>query len=156
MEILDGLTPELFAEKSMEVLDALSDDVSRAKIPLISNWENFNRLRDMQLVRFRGLVQNMLDPEIYLETYETKSDNNTITMRKGKYRDSLKLEVNSKRFRKIPFFFSHENSFVKIFVFFPLKINDLFSGKRRSGIRFTVKCARRKTSNFHGFHTRSK
>lgn len=94
METLDALTPELFIEKSDEVLEALSNEEIRAKIPLISNWENFNRLRDMQLVRFRGLVQNMLDPEIYLNEYQTKSDNDTLTMRKGKFRDNLKLEAN--------------------------------------------------------------
>lgn len=45
MEILDALTPELFAEKSVEVLEALSNEVNLSKIPLISNWENFDRLR---------------------------------------------------------------------------------------------------------------
>lgn len=90
---MESLTPELFMEKSAEVLDALKNENTRAKIPLISNWENFNRLKDMQLVRFRGLVQNMLDPEIYLETYQTKGDNDTLSMRKGKFRDNLKLEV---------------------------------------------------------------
>ncbi|XP_055316672.1 mini-chromosome maintenance complex-binding protein isoform X2 [Sitodiplosis mosellana] len=94
METLEALTPELFAEKSVEVLEALSKEVNLVKIPLISNWENFNQLRDMQLVRFRGLVQNMLDPEIYLESYQTKSDTDTLTMRKGKFRDNLKLEAN--------------------------------------------------------------
>lgn len=93
METIETLTPESFMEKSTEVLEALSNDQVRSKIPLISNWENFDRLKDMQLVRFRGLVQNMLDPEIYLETYQTKNGNNTFSMHKGKFRDNLKLEV---------------------------------------------------------------
>lgn len=92
---MESLTPELFMEQSAQVLEALSNEVIRAKIPLISNLENFNRLTDMQLVRFRGLVQNMLDPEIYLESYQTKSDNDTLSIRKGKFRDNLKLEVTS-------------------------------------------------------------
>lgn len=45
MEILDSLTPELFAEKSVEVLEALKNEVNLNRIPLISNWENFDRLR---------------------------------------------------------------------------------------------------------------
>lgn len=90
---MESLTPEQFMEKPAEVLEALSNEITRSKIPLISNWENFNRLKDMQLVRFRGLVQNMLDPEIYLDTYQTKAENGVISTRKGKFRDNLKLEV---------------------------------------------------------------
>lgn len=90
---MESLTPELFMKKSAEMLDALSDDSVRSKIPLISNWDNFNQLKDMQLVRFRGLVQNMLDPEIYLETYQTKTDDDQFALRNGKFRDNLALKV---------------------------------------------------------------
>lgn len=93
MEVVDSLTPDLFIQRSSEILEALSDESIRVKIPLISNWSTFNRLKDMQLVRFRGLVQNMLDPEIYLETYQTKNDHDVLQIRKGKFRDNLKLEV---------------------------------------------------------------
>ncbi|XP_031627150.1 mini-chromosome maintenance complex-binding protein [Contarinia nasturtii] len=94
METLESLTPDVFTEKSTEVLETLSNEAYRAKIPLISNWENFNQLKDMQLVRFRGLVQNMLDPEIYLQSYQVKSDNENVSLRNGKYRDNLKLQAN--------------------------------------------------------------
>lgn len=90
---MESLTPDIFMEKAGEVLDALSNEEIRTKIPLISNLDNFDRLTDMQLVRFRGLVQNMLDPEIYLETYQTKNENDALFMRKGKYRDTFKLQV---------------------------------------------------------------
>jgi hypothetical protein len=30
-------------------------------------------LRDGQLVRFRGMVQDMYDPEIYMAEYETRN-----------------------------------------------------------------------------------
>lgn len=93
METVESLTPEMYLEQSSEVLAALSNEINRVKIPLISNWENFDRLKDMQLVRFRGLVQNMLDPEIYLETYQTKTDTETLQLRKGKFRDNIKLKV---------------------------------------------------------------
>lgn len=94
MEVIDSLTPELFMERTAEILAVLSNESIRTKIPLISNWENFDRLKDMQLVRFRGLVQNMLDPEIYLATYQTKNDTEMRQIRNGKFRDDLKLEVN--------------------------------------------------------------
>lgn len=93
METIESLTPEIYLEQSSKVLEALSNETDRVKIPLISNWENFNRLKDMQLVRFRGLVQNMLDPEIYLETYQTKTATGVLQLRKGKFRDNFKLKV---------------------------------------------------------------
>ena len=59
---------------------------------------------DMQLVRFRGLVQNMLDPEIYLESYQTKTDAETLALRKGKFRDNLKLQVSVTSVKSIELF----------------------------------------------------
>lgn len=94
METIETLTPESFVQRSNEILKIVSDEAVRAKIPLISNWENFNQLKDMQLIRFRGLVQNMMDPEIYLETYETKDDNNVVRTRKTKFRENIELEVS--------------------------------------------------------------
>lgn len=95
MDVIESLTPELFIERDSEILEMLSNEMIRSKVPLISNWSNFDHLKDMQLVRFRGLAQNMLDPEIYLEKCQTKNENSTIQMRNGKYRDNFKLEVKS-------------------------------------------------------------
>lgn len=95
MEILDSLTPELFIERQTDVLDAVSNGRVRAKIPLISNLDNFDQLNDGQLVRFRGLVQNMYDPEIYLERYQIKDVNSDQHHAcNGKYRDNVKLKVS--------------------------------------------------------------
>lgn len=95
MEFLDSLTPELFNEHHTDILEAVANGSVRAKIPLISNLDNFDRLTDGQLVRFRGLVQNMFDPEIYLEQYQIKDVNSDVHhTRNGKYRDNLKLKVN--------------------------------------------------------------
>lgn len=97
MEILDALTPESFIERRTEVLEAISNGSVRAKIPLISNLDSFDQLNDGQLVRFRGLVQNMFDPEIYLERYQIKDVNNDEHQTcNGKYRDNLKLKVSPK------------------------------------------------------------
>lgn len=93
MDLFDSLTPESLVERQSEILDAVSNGNVRAKIPLISNLENFDQLNDGQLVRFRGLVQNMYDPEIYLEQYQVKDAENAVHTRTGKYRDNLKLKV---------------------------------------------------------------
>lgn len=95
MEILDSLTPELFIERQADVLQAVSDGRVRAKIPLISSLDSFDQLHDGQLVRFRGLVQNMFDPEIYLERYQIKDVNSDQHHAcNGKYRDNVKLKVS--------------------------------------------------------------
>lgn len=94
MELIQSLTPEQFIERSNEISEILLDESVRAQIPLISNWRNFNGLKDLQIVRFRGLVQNMLDPEIYLERYQTKSEDDSMQLRNGKYRDNFRLAVS--------------------------------------------------------------
>lgn len=78
-------------------------EIKTIKIIRITHQNGFFRA-DMQLVRFRGLVQNMLDPEIYLESYQTKTDTETLTLRKGKFRDNLKLNVSVTVVKSIVFF----------------------------------------------------
>lgn len=96
MVSLNELTPELLCSNLPETLAALKDDAVWNQIPLISNLPNFDQLKEMQLVRFRGLVQDMLDPEIYLETFQTKcGETGDVKSRNGKYRDNVKLEVIS-------------------------------------------------------------
>lgn len=95
MVSLDELTPELLSTNLSETLMTLKDDDVWKRIPLISNLSNFDRLKEMQLVRFRGLIQDMRDPEIYLETFQTKcAENGEIKLRSAKYRDNVKIEVN--------------------------------------------------------------
>lgn len=100
MELLDTLTPELLVEHYSEVLEAVSNGNVRAGLPLISNLDNFDQLHDGQLVRFRGLVQNMYDPEIYLEQYQVKDAANAVRTCNGKYRDNFRLKVNRNDIKK--------------------------------------------------------
>lgn len=94
MDSIATLTPERFIDQSEKYLELLNtDEEVRKSIPLISSLKSYEQLKDAQLVRFRGLIQDMQDPEIYLETYQTKDANNTISTHKGKYRDNLKLKV---------------------------------------------------------------
>lgn len=75
---------------------ALEDPTVWSTIPLL-NYTPLHQLKDYAVVRFRGMIQDMLDPEIYLENYEVKNDEVT-RMQQGKYRDCLLLsngeEVN--------------------------------------------------------------
>lgn len=93
MDVIETLTPEQFLQRSDEIVNILLDETIRARIPLINNLTSFDGLKDLQIVRFRGLVQNMLDPEIYLESYQTKN-NDVLQSRNGKYRDNFSLEVS--------------------------------------------------------------
>lgn len=95
MVLLNELTPELLSTNLSDTLLTLKDDDVWKRIPLISNLSNFDRLKEMQLVRFRGLIQDMRDPEIYLETFQTKcAQNGETKLRGAKYRDNVKIEVS--------------------------------------------------------------
>lgn len=90
----ETFSPDMFVELPESAKQLLSDKKFTSKIPLINNWKSFGQLQDMQLVRFRGLIQNMLDPEIYLEAFQIKIGD-AIEMRNGKYRDNIKLQVRN-------------------------------------------------------------
>lgn len=81
-----------------EILKILEDVREWSKIPLL-NYTPLHKLKDSTIVRFRGMIQDMHDPEIYLEQYEVKkSDGSGSRIQRGKYRDCLVLgcgeEVN--------------------------------------------------------------
>lgn len=63
-------------------------------IPLL-NYAPLHELRDNTLVRFRGMIQDMLDPEIYLERYEVRSGETGVRVQDGRYRDVLERKVNT-------------------------------------------------------------
>lgn len=91
---LNAVTPDSFMANTMEVLNFVNQDENWQKLPMLNNINNLTVLKDLQLVRFRGIVQDMLDPEIYLETFETKNADNVSLTRCSKYRDNLNLEVS--------------------------------------------------------------
>ncbi|KAH8352160.1 hypothetical protein KR084_002388 [Drosophila pseudotakahashii] len=86
-------TPEELAAQHRDsaVLKDLLKDPSRwHSIPLL-NYTPLHKLKDQTLVRFRGMIQDMMDPEIYLERYEVKSTDGNKRLQDGKFRDCLKL-----------------------------------------------------------------
>ncbi|XP_067644667.1 mini-chromosome maintenance complex-binding protein [Eurosta solidaginis] len=92
--------PELSANFSPEqlssldgsaFLSSLEDPKCWRSIPLL-NYTPLHELKDISIVRFRGMIQDMLDPEMYLERYEVlKKDENSARMQEGKYRDCVVL-----------------------------------------------------------------
>ncbi|XP_020810210.1 mini-chromosome maintenance complex-binding protein [Drosophila serrata] len=70
--------------------ELLKDSKQWHSIPLL-NYTPLHKLKDRTLVRFRGMIQDMMDPEIYLERYEVKALDGSKRLHDGKYLDCLKL-----------------------------------------------------------------
>lgn len=89
--------PELveFLEDESIYLKKLENIESWREIPCL-NYTPLHELKDLSLVRFRGMIQDMLDPEIYLENYKVISTEGTSRLQNGKYRDCLFLQSNEK------------------------------------------------------------
>ncbi|KAH8325666.1 hypothetical protein KR067_003718 [Drosophila pandora] len=86
-------TPDELSAQSMEgtaLKDLLKDSSRWHSIPLL-NYTPLHKLKDQTLVRFRGMIQDMMDPEIYLERYEVKSSDGSKRLHDGKFRDCLRL-----------------------------------------------------------------
>ncbi|XP_046687305.1 mini-chromosome maintenance complex-binding protein-like [Homalodisca vitripennis] len=66
------------------------------QVPLI-NTTPHHLLKDGQLVRFRGMIQDMYNPVYYLATYEVlDTTTNQKIVRSGKYKDSLQCAEHEK------------------------------------------------------------
>lgn len=87
-------TPEYFTSNSDKCLDILKTYNEWDKIPFL-NHANLSELRDTCLVRFRGMVQDMNNSEIYLQEYDVLDANGTSKrVQNGKYRDMLHVQVS--------------------------------------------------------------
>ncbi|KAH8305378.1 hypothetical protein KR018_000090 [Drosophila ironensis] len=86
-------TPAQLTAQGMDnaaLKELLKDSSLWHSVPLL-NYTPLHKLKDQSLVRFRGMIQDMMDPEIYLERYEVKSADGSRRLQDGKYRDCLKL-----------------------------------------------------------------
>ncbi|XP_053957086.1 mini-chromosome maintenance complex-binding protein [Anastrepha ludens] len=84
------LPEELTSEDGIAFIASLEDPKRWKAIPLL-NYTPLHELKDMSIVRFRGMIQDMHDPEMYLERYEVTKEDNTSRIQEGKYRDCLLL-----------------------------------------------------------------
>ncbi|KAH8409904.1 hypothetical protein KR009_000824 [Drosophila setifemur] len=86
-------TPDELATQGMDIdglKETLKDFRHWHSVPLL-NYTPLHKLKDQALVRFRGMIQDMMDPEIYLERYEVKSSDGSKRLQGGKFRDCLHL-----------------------------------------------------------------
>jgi hypothetical protein len=73
------------------------DSENLSSIPLVNAMSSFEGIKNRSLVRFRGMIQDMFDPEFYLAFYQTH-DVNDINKKNhsfGLYRSSLPDELVS-------------------------------------------------------------
>uniref|UniRef100_T1GPG6 Mini-chromosome maintenance complex-binding protein n=1 Tax=Megaselia scalaris TaxID=36166 RepID=T1GPG6_MEGSC len=80
---------EDFVANEQLILENLKDFEKWKSIPMLDHTMLHN-FKDNSLVRFRGMVQDMLDNETYLEKYQVKGEGNC-RMQDGKFRDILVL-----------------------------------------------------------------
>lgn len=96
---LNKLSLDEYLRNEQHYKEILNDNNNRQLIPLL-NYANLQDVQDNTLIRFRGMIQDMIDPEIYLERYEMKTGNET-RLQDGRYRDILVQQVS---LLIIPFF----------------------------------------------------
>lgn len=87
---LNILPEDLKGEEGSVLIASLEDPKHWSEIPLL-NYTPLHALKDMSIVRFKGMIQDMLDPEMYLERYEIFTEDNTCRVQEGKFRDCLLL-----------------------------------------------------------------
>ncbi|XP_063702955.1 mini-chromosome maintenance complex-binding protein [Culicoides brevitarsis] len=91
---MEKFTPEQYFANPEEFLREISS--LGHQIPLMSHIDvDTSKLADCFLVRFRGMIQDMMDPELYLEKYQITNGAET-RIQNGKYRDTLVLKAGEK------------------------------------------------------------
>lgn len=81
-------TPEKWIEDEENLLQLLKDYKVWDRIPLL-NANELHHLKDANLVRFRGMIQDMHSPEYYLEKFEIVNlETKEKTVKNGKYFDA--------------------------------------------------------------------
>ncbi|KAG8034980.1 hypothetical protein G9C98_008056 [Cotesia typhae] len=87
-------TKEYYIENK-ELCDKILESIDNFEgIPSLNNLP-LHGLKDGQLVRFSGMIQDMYNPELYMEKYQVKNlDTGSVNMRSGMYEDTLKCLAN--------------------------------------------------------------
>lgn len=87
------LTLAEYLQNETEVRQQIETHTFPGYIPLLNHWPAQD-FADQTLVRFRGMIQDMWDPEFYLEKYEVKrKDGGEMRLQDGRFRDTLELKV---------------------------------------------------------------
>ncbi|KAF5269933.1 hypothetical protein FQR65_LT05732 [Abscondita terminalis] len=82
------ITPDQWTQHESELLERLKDSNQWDSIPSL-NVNDVQNLHDMRLVRFRGMIQDIFNPEYYHEQYEViiNRATNERSLRNAIYRD---------------------------------------------------------------------
>ncbi|KAI5644168.1 mini-chromosome maintenance replisome factor domain-containing protein [Phthorimaea operculella] len=92
----EKVTPDLWLANEKEWKEKLLKLPNHYQIPLINTNASHN-LADGTLARFRGMVQDMHNPEFYFEQFEVfNSTTNEVKNKSGKYRDTADILENEK------------------------------------------------------------
>ncbi|XP_045495918.1 mini-chromosome maintenance complex-binding protein [Colias croceus] len=92
----DTVTPEVWRANEENWKKKLLNLPNWYKIPLI-NCNASHNLSDGSLARFRGMVQDMHNPEFYFEEFEVfNTVTNEIKTKSGKYKDTASILENEK------------------------------------------------------------
>lgn len=84
-----------YLKNEPEVRQQIANNTFPGYIPLLNYWPPQD-FADHTLVRFRGMIQDMWDPEFYLEKYEVKRKDGSgddVRLQDGRFRDTLELKV---------------------------------------------------------------
>ncbi|KAL0872192.1 hypothetical protein ABMA27_004598 [Loxostege sticticalis] len=92
----ETVTPDLWISNELAWKERLLKLPNWHQIPLINSNASHN-LPDGSLVRFRGMIQDMHNPEFYFEQFEIfNTTTNAIKNKSGKYRDTANVLENEK------------------------------------------------------------
>lgn len=87
-------TPEYYIANQSDCQQILEGSDALTEIPLLNNAQ-LHDVRDKELVRFRGMIQDMYNPEYYFKQYEVKNtDTGESNVRCGMYMDTARCLVN--------------------------------------------------------------
>ncbi|XP_018304208.1 mini-chromosome maintenance complex-binding protein isoform X1 [Mycetomoellerius zeteki] len=83
-------TPEYYVSNQSNCQEILKSPDILTKIPLLNNAQ-LHDIKDKELVRFRGMIQDMYNPEYYFKQYEVKNTNTGESdIRCGMYMDAAR------------------------------------------------------------------
>lgn len=86
--------PEYYIANQSDCQQILEGSDVLTEIPLLNN-ALLHDVKDKELVRFRGMIQDMYDPEYYFKQYEVKNTNTGESdVRCGMYMDAARCLVN--------------------------------------------------------------
>ncbi|XP_068618348.1 mini-chromosome maintenance complex-binding protein [Battus philenor] len=92
----ESVSPDLWIAKEDDWRDKLLKLNNQNQIPLLNSNASHN-LSDGKLVRFRGMVQDMHNPEFYFEKFEVyNTATNEVKIKSGKYCDTAHILENEK------------------------------------------------------------